>query len=48
MLREQSALIVTLHRALDVILTAGAFIGAYFIKRHLIPAPYGGLTTEPD
>jgi len=47
MLREKSALIVKIHKGLDIALTVIAFVGAYFIKRHL-PAPLGGLTTEPS
>lgn len=47
MLRERSALIVKIHKGLDIALTVISFIGAYFIKRHL-PQPLGGLTTEPS
>ncbi|MBN1663797.1 MAG: sugar transferase [Deltaproteobacteria bacterium] len=48
MLRERSTLIGRLHQGLDIILTAAAFISAYYIKRDLLPAPLGGLTDEPD
>ncbi|MDP2854670.1 MAG: hypothetical protein Q8O28_10565 [Smithellaceae bacterium] len=47
MLREKSALVVKIHKGLDIVLTVIAFVGAYFIKRHL-PAPLGGLITEPS
>jgi len=46
MLRERSALVVKIHKGLDIALTVIAFVSAYFIKRYL-PAPIGGLTTEP-
>jgi exopolysaccharide biosynthesis polyprenyl glycosylphosphotransferase len=48
MLREQARILNQLHRALDTCLTAAAFIGAYFIKKDLLPAPYGGLTVAPN
>lgn len=48
MLRERSKLIVQTHKALDVCLTVTAFIGAYFIKRDLLPDPFRGLTTAPN
>ena len=47
MLRERSALVVKIHKGLDIALTVIAFICAYFVKRYL-PLPYGGLTTEPS
>jgi len=37
MLREQAKLVVRLHRLLDVLIVAGAFVSAYFIKLHYLP-----------
>jgi len=48
MLREKSTLILRAHKLLDIFLTAAAFIGAYFIKRELLPEPFRGLTTAPN
>ena len=48
MLRERSRLLVKAHKALDICLTAAAFIGAYFIKLYLLPMPFRGLTTAPN
>ena len=48
MLRERAKLIVEAHKSLDLCLTAGAFIGAYFIKKYLLPMPFRGLTTVPN
>lgn len=48
MLRERSALIVKIHKGLDIALTVIAFVSAYFIKRYLFPKPFGGLTTLPN
>jgi len=48
MLREQAKLITRAHQLLDICLTAVAFIGAYFIKRDLLPAQFGGLTIAPN
>ena len=48
MLREQSALIVKIHKWLDIALTAVAFISAYFIKLYLLPKSLIGLTTDPN
>ena len=47
MLREHSKLMVQAHRVLDICLTAAAFIGAYFIKKYVLPAPFGGLIVGP-
>jgi exopolysaccharide biosynthesis polyprenyl glycosylphosphotransferase len=47
MLREESVLLVRIHQLLDICLTVSAFIAAYFLKRYL-PAPFGGLITEPN
>ena len=48
MLREKAKIITRAHQVLDICLTAAAFIGAYFIKRDLLPAPFGGLTIAPN
>lgn len=48
MLREYNRLIVRAHKVLDICLTTAAFIGSYFIKRHLLPAAFAGLTTVPN
>jgi len=48
MLREKSELIAHIHKILDISLTAGAFISAYFIKKYLLPLPIRGLTTLPN
>lgn len=47
MLREHNKLMVQAHRLLDICLTAAAFIGAYFVKNHLLPAPFRGLIVGP-
>jgi hypothetical protein len=36
------------HKALDICLTAVAFIAAYFIKKYLLPLPFRGLTIAPN
>ncbi len=48
MLREKSILIVRGHKLLDIGLTAAAFIGAYFIKKYLLPYPFRGLSIAPN
>ncbi|MBA7575513.1 UDP-glucose:undecaprenyl-phosphate glucose-1-phosphate transferase [subsurface metagenome] len=48
MLREQAKLLTQAHKVLDICLTAAAFIGAYFIKKYLLLAPFGGLTEDPN
>ena len=48
MLREQNKLIVQIHKSLDILLTVIAFVGAYFIKRDLLPEPFRGLITAPN
>ena len=48
MLRERSALVVKIHKGLDIALTVIAFVSAYFIKRYFLPKPLGGLTTVPN
>ena len=48
MLREQQKLLTAAHKTLDIILTAGAFIAAYFIKRLVLPVPLRGLAIEPN
>ena len=48
MLREQAALLTRLHKLLDIGLTASAFVSAYWIKKYLLPAQWGGLSTGPN
>jgi FlaA1/EpsC-like NDP-sugar epimerase len=48
MLREHNKLTLQAHKFLDICLTAAAFIAAYFIKRHALPAPFRGLITAPN
>ena len=48
MLRENNQILQSLHRLWDVLLTIAAFIAAYFIKRDLLPRPWGGLSQEPN
>ena len=48
MLRERAKLITRAHKVLDICLTASAFIAAYFIKLHLLPVSFRGLTTGPN
>ena len=48
MLREQKNLLVQFHKILDICYTVAAFISAYFIKKYLLPKPFGGLTTAPN
>jgi len=48
MLREQAKLVVRLHRLLDVLIAAGAFVSAYFIKLYYLPQGLRGLTTAPN
>ena len=45
MLREQNKLIVQIHKSLDILLTVIAFVGAYFIKKDLLPETFRGLIT---
>jgi len=48
MLREHRKLIAKAHRLLDICLSAVAFIGAYFIKKYFLSAPFRGLTQAPN
>jgi len=48
MLKEKSNLILQLHKGLDICITVAAFIGAYYIKKDLLPDPFQGLTTAPN
>lgn len=45
---KQKALNKLLHKLWDICLTVIAFIGAYFIKKHLLPDPFRGLTESPN
>ena len=48
MLRENQKIIVGFQRTSDLLITAGCFIMAYFIKRHMLPGELAGLTTGPN
>lgn len=48
MIRQRQAILNRLHLALDMGLTAVAFVLAYFVKRNLLPEPFRGLITEPN
>ena len=48
MLREKNKIIVQAHKFLDIFITALAFIGAYFVKKYLLPEPFRGLTETPN
>lgn len=48
MLREQTKIVTTIHKLLDLFLTACAFIFAYSTKKYLLPEPFKGLTTGPN
>lgn len=45
---KQKELNKLLHKLWDICLTVIAFIGAYFIKKHLLPDPFRGLTESPN
>jgi hypothetical protein len=47
MLSEKSLLILQAHKLLDICVAAGAFIGAYFIKKDFLPEPFRGLISGP-
>ena len=48
MLREKSKIVIHVHKFLDIFITALAFIGAYFIKKYILPEPFQGLTETPS
>ena len=48
MLKENSSLILEIQKALDIVISGGAFIAAYFIKRNLPFESMGGLSTDPN
>ncbi|NOR53963.1 MAG: exopolysaccharide biosynthesis polyprenyl glycosylphosphotransferase [Candidatus Aminicenantes bacterium] len=48
MLKEKSKIVIQAHKFLDIFITALAFIGAYFIKKHILPEPFQGLTQSPN
>ena len=48
MLKQQAKLLTQAHKLLDIGLTAAAFVGAYFVKKYLLPAHLGGLSTGPN
>ena len=41
-------ILIKLHRVSDFLITTSSVILAYFIKKYLLPAPYKGLTENPD
>lgn len=43
MFRERNKIIIHAHKTLDICLTAAAFIGAYHIKKSVLPEPFRGL-----
>jgi len=48
MLKERSELVVHVHRLLDICITVGAFVAAYFIKLYVLPAGYRNLVKDPN
>lgn len=48
MLREKNRLLLRFHRLIDLSITAGCFIAAYFIKKHILPFEYSSLSTGPN
>jgi len=48
MLREKNRLLLRIHRLIDLCITAGCFIAAYFIKIHVLPMEYSSLSTGPN
>lgn len=48
MAQEQTKICRTVHQGLDLCLTAVAFILAYFIKNHWLPADLAGVSTAPN
>ena len=48
MLREQARSLYIVHRILDIGLTVAAYIGAYMLKKYVLPFPFGGLSQKPN
>ncbi len=48
MLKEKSKIVIQVHKFLDIFITALAFIGAYFVKKYILPEPFQGLTETPS
>ncbi|MCP3945129.1 MAG: sugar transferase [Desulfobacteraceae bacterium] len=48
MLKENHKIILRFQRVADLLITAGCFTLAYFIKRNMLPAQFSGLTTTPN
>ncbi len=46
--RIKKNFIEKLHMGLDVLVASAAFVGAYFIRKHLLPGTLGGLSTAPN
>ncbi len=45
---RKKSLIIQLHTFVDICMTVVSFVSAYFIKKYLLPYPYGGLTESPN
>jgi exopolysaccharide biosynthesis polyprenyl glycosylphosphotransferase len=48
MLRERGSLTLEMQKTLDIVITGFSFIGAYFIKRHLLPGRLSSLSNDPN
>jgi len=48
MLRQQAKFITQIHKVLDICLTMGAFVIAYFVKKYLLPESFDGLSLSPN
>jgi len=48
MLKEQSSFITDLQKTLDIVITAGSFIAAYFVKRKFLFGTYSELSNDPN
>ncbi|MBC8441503.1 MAG: sugar transferase [Deltaproteobacteria bacterium] len=48
MLKEHRSFITDLQKTLDIVITAGSFIAAYFVKRHLLFGTYSELSNDPN
>ncbi|MBF0231949.1 MAG: sugar transferase [Desulfamplus sp.] len=48
MLHQRHKIILGCQRTADILLIIASFIGAYFIKKFMLPQPYSGLTNEPN
>lgn len=48
MMKERNNLVLQAQKVVDLCLTAGAFVGAYLIKKYLFPQPFRGLLEGPS